>query len=466
MIGLDGADGRLLDRGCADGTLPHLAALRARGRAQRLDAPPGITDDAIWASFQYSVEVGEHGRYHYRVPLSSGRLGMAHTNEDDRIAFWDDLSSQGMRVAILDVPKCRTPRPLNGIHLVDWLVHGRYFDRPRSQPPSLAGDILERFGPAPPSRCRYRQPLLDDGDVRDITRNLQAAVAKKRAAGLHYLASEPWDLFVLGFKEVHCGSHAFWDFDTGHPGYDPMRRARLGEPTMTILRDVDRALGDLVAAAGPSSEVVVFSTTDFEPNGCFNHLMPEIVERLNTLLWANAEPSIAPAQSNRGSPPSPSVWQCAILPYNENCTALRVKRQSRSPLADARSTELPDPRSLQEIEMQLRSLRDADTGEHIVRTITRPSTESKGTRAATLPDLLIHCASGLFPHAVESPDLGRVEGRIPTMRPGNHRAGGFVVVAGAAVTDAIADVRTIAGLGSLAKMVLGRSLPVPEPTVE
>ena len=32
MIGLDGADGRLLDRHSADGSLPHLAALRARGR--------------------------------------------------------------------------------------------------------------------------------------------------------------------------------------------------------------------------------------------------------------------------------------------------------------------------------------------------------------------------------------------------------------------------------------------------
>lgn len=458
MIGLDGADGRLLDRHSADGSLPHLAALRARGRAHRLSAPPGITDDAVWASFQYGVEVGEHGRYHYRLPLGGGRIGMAHRAEEDRLAFWDDLSSRGMRVAVLDIPKCRNPRPLNGIHLADWLVHGRNFEPPRSQPPSLASDILERFGPAPPSRCGYRQPVLDDDDVRDITGNLRAAVAKKRSAGLHYLAAEPWDLFVLGFKEAHCCGHAFWDFDVGHPAFDPARRARLGNPMMTILRDADSAVGDLIAAAGPSAEVVVFSTTDFEPNGCFNHLMPEIVDRLNAMLSANPATMIAPAQSDSRATPSPSGWHCAILPYNENCTALRVARRGPAAFAAAGPDVPPDPRLLQAIEMQLSSLQDADTGQRVVSKITRPSSELEGSRATSLPDLLIHCASGLFPRAVESPGLGRIEGWIPTMRPGNHRAGGFLVAAGALAASAVADVRTMAGLGPLARMVLDRSL--------
>jgi hypothetical protein len=462
MIGLDGADGRMLDRHSADGSLPHLAALRARGRAQCLSPPPGITDDAVWASFQYGVEVGEHGRYHYRLPLTGGQIGMAHLAEKDRLAFWDDLSGQGMRVAVLDIPKCRAPRPLNGIHLADWLVHGRNFEQPRSQPPSLATDILERFGPAPPSRCGYRQPVLEDDDVRDITRNLRAGVAKKRAAGLHYLAAEPWDLFVLGFKEAHCCCHAFWDFDAGHPAFDPARRSRLGDPRMTTLRDVDGALGDLIAAAGPSAEVVVFSTTDFEPNGCFNHLMPEVVGRLNALLAASPATPTAPAQSDSSCAPSLSGWQCTILPYNENCTALRVARTGPTAFADACPAVPPDPRPLQEIETQFLSLQDAETGQRIVSRITRPSSELEGSRAATLPDLLIHCAGGLFPRAIESPGLGRIEGRIPTMRPGNHRAGGFLVASGALATSAVADVRTLAGLAPLARTVLDRSLQLPE----
>jgi len=459
MIGLDGADGQLLDHHSADGSLPHLAALRTHGQAHGLSAPPGITDDAIWASFQYAVEVGEHGRYHYRLPLSDGRIGMAYREESDRLAFWDDLSSQGMRVAIVDIPKCGNPRPLNGIHLVDWLVHGRYFFKPRSRPPSLAVDVLARFGPAPPSRCAYRQPVLGDGDIRDITHNLCTAVAKKRSAGLHYLASEPWDLFVLCFKEAHCCGHTFWDFDAGHPAHDPARCARLGNPVMTILRDIDNAVGDLVTAAGPSAEVVIFSTTDFEPNGSLDHLMPGIVERMNVHLAARcADPNERLPGRRHSCPASPPTdWQCVILPYNENCAALRVTRRSQTPFANACLDTPPDPQQLEAIELQLRSLRDADTGQCVVSTLTRPSSELKGSRATTLPDLLVHYASGLFPRAVASPSLGHIEAQSSLMRPGNHAAGGFLIAAGAIVTAAVADVRTMAGFGSLAKKVLGRS---------
>jgi hypothetical protein len=41
MIALDGADGALLDRWSADGTLPNLAALRAAGAVTHLSAPAG-----------------------------------------------------------------------------------------------------------------------------------------------------------------------------------------------------------------------------------------------------------------------------------------------------------------------------------------------------------------------------------------------------------------------------------------
>ena len=163
MIALDGADGRVIEEWSADGVLPNLAALGARGAVKRLNTPVG--DDALWASFQYGVPTGEHGRYHYRIRLSTGKLGMAHTEESDQNPFWRSLTDEGLRVAVLDVPKCPAPRPLNGIHLVDWLVHGRYFGEPKSFPPSLATEIVQRFGPAPPSRCGYKQNALSDEDV-------------------------------------------------------------------------------------------------------------------------------------------------------------------------------------------------------------------------------------------------------------------------------------------------------------
>jgi len=287
LIGLDAADGALVDRWSGDGTLPNLAALRTRGGGTRLSSPEGITDDGLWASFKFSAGMGEHGRYHWEQRLDSGAMGMAYLNETGREAFWDKLSNQGMRVAVFDVPKCGVPGPINGIHLVDWLVHGRYFNAPKGYPEGLAEEVVEKFGPAPPSRCSYEGPPLGDADVLEVTANLRTSIARKRAAGVHYLASGVWDLFVIAFKEAHCAGHHLWHLtDPGRAGDVAARAASLGEPYQKILLDLDAAVGELVATAGDDAAIVVFSTTDMELNATLGHLMPEIMRRLNSFLAA------------------------------------------------------------------------------------------------------------------------------------------------------------------------------------
>lgn len=449
MIALDAADGRLLDEWTISGALPNLAALRARGAMRRLTAPFGVTDDGLWGSFQYGVPVGEHGRYHYRLRLAGGKLGMAHLEEGDRDAFWVDLSRRGQRVAVIDVPKCPRPRPLNGIHLVDWLVHGRYFSEPLSYPGRLASEIVARFGPAPPSRCDYRQEELGDDDVREIVGNLRVAVSQKRAAGLHCLAAEPWDLFVIGFKEAHCAGHGLFDlFEGRHPGYDPARSARLGEPVRRIFVDLDAAIGDLTACAGSSAEVVVFSTSDIEPNGSLDHLMPEVVERLNRCLAdRHAKPVVRLIGALPGGWAAKAMRYCEVLPYNENFGAMRVYR--KGPTGGSRE------RLIQEIEAMLGELVDAETGQSVVASTARPSSEFEGARAAALPDILIHYATGVFPRTVQASWAGRIAADTPRMRPGNHAGGGLLIAAGEVVTRSLGSVNAIEDLAPLAAKVLG-----------
>jgi predicted AlkP superfamily phosphohydrolase/phosphomutase len=450
IIGLDGADGALLDRWTADGTLPNLAALRARGAATRLSAPAGVTDDALWASFQYAASLGEHGRYHFRQRLDSGDMGMAFRDEADRESFWDVLSKEGLRVAILDVPKCGLPRPLNGIHLVDWLVHGRYFVEPKSYPESLAGEVVARFGPAPPSRCHYEGPPPSDDEVREITANLRTSVARKRAAGLHYLQSETWDLFVIGFKEAHCAGHAFWDLaDPQHPGHDSARAASLSNPIRTIFVDLDAAVGDLITAAGPDAAIAVFSTTDMVPNATLGHLMPGIVRRVRRRLGDNLL-TRAIRHGVRLCVPTASVMPpCSLLPYSDNCDALRVSPQWGL-FRHTPGYELKKAAMLDRIESLLRELADADTGQPAIAAIDRPSATYTGTRAAALPDLLIRYPVGAVPRAVVSPQLGRIESERPQVRPGNHAPGGLLIFAG----DTFAGASAMQDLGPLAAKLL------------
>jgi hypothetical protein len=191
-------------------------------------------------------------------------------------------------------------------------------------------------------------------------------------------------------------------------------------------------VGDLVAAAGPNAVIGVFSTSDIEPNATLAHVMPGIVERLNREL---GETLLGRAIRRVGRRLSPALAArpCELLPYNENCTALRVNAGM-----------------LDRAESLLRELTDADTGRPVVAAIDRPSSEHAGARAAGLPDLLIRYAAGTLPRTVVSPRLGRFEEERPPVRPGNHAAGGFLILAGAP----IAGVTTMQDFGPLAARVL------------
>ena len=425
MIGLDAADTGLVDRWMREGTMPRLAALKARGVMKRLTAPLGSSDDGLWASFQYGVPLGEHGRYHWGIPLPGGALGMAHERDAGLRPFWIDLGGRRPRAAVLDIPKCATPQPLNGIHLADWLVHGRYFDPPVSQPAGLAAEIVARFGPALPSRCSYFQDALGDTEIAAIVSNLRTSVSRKRAAGLHFLDADAWDLFLIGFKEAHCGCHGLWSLvDARHADYDAARNLRLGEPLKSIFADLDAAVGDLVAAAGADAEIVVFSTTDMEPNGTLTHLMPGIVNSINSTLGGLC---------------------CSVLPYNDNYGALRILARGHE---NGRIAVL--------IAGMLRELVDADSGDPVVGSIHQPAAQNKGARAAALPDLLFAYAHNRNPRAVESPRLGRIAADVHGIRPGNHAGGGFLIASGCESQRLAVNVDALEDFAGMAAAILNR----------
>jgi hypothetical protein len=452
MVGLDGADGATLDQLSLDGSLPNLARLRARGATRRLVSPDGVTDDGFWASFQYASGLGEHGRYHYatRQP-GARRFSMVHLHERERRRFWDGLSDAGWRVAILDVPKCAPPRPINGVHLADWLVHGRYFEQPLSYPESFAADVLERFGASSAVCCDDRGPSVCATKAATLARGLADSADRKLAAGLDLLISEAWDLFVIGFKEAHCGGHAF----TGVDGEDGADRPAIQSAAMVeILRRLDAAIGDLVAAAGPDASVVVFSTTEMGRNSTLQHLTADVVRRVNAVVggtWL----SRLPHRLRKHLPWVPFRQPCEILPYSENCTALRINAPAHSLLGW--STAARD-RLADEIAGLFGELVDDATGQGVVACIDRPSAELPGSRAAALPDLLIRYHREITPRAVSSPRLGRFEGDPPPMRPGNHGAGrSFCVLAGPAAGE---EVGAVQDLGPLAARLLGAQPPL------
>ena len=429
IIALDGADGRLLDAMSRSGEMATLAQLRSRGAFRFLDNRAEMSDDSIWASFQYGAPLADHGRYHFLVPLTSGGTRMAVKYEDGRQTFWCRLSAQGLSVCVIDVPKCPVPVALNGIQLADWSVHGHYFKAPQSFPPELAGQVVAELGAQECKSCDYHQQTLDDEQLRGIVADLLASVEAKRRLSCEQLRRAAWDMAIIGFKEAHCAGHGLWQFaDRQHAEFDAARVSRLGDPVGQVYRALDAAICDLLAAAGSGTEVLVFSNCFMEPNGSIDHLRQLLCNRLDGVLSRRRDPS--GYQSRR---------LCTLLEANDNQLALRLARHDPALFASL----------LGETAALLAGLRDASTGQPVFERIERPSTERRGRARDRLPDIVAWCRPNVIPEAVVSPEVGRIEAPVQRMRPGNHAMGGAVFATGprvSALSDRLFNVSDFAAV--------------------
>jgi predicted AlkP superfamily phosphohydrolase/phosphomutase len=415
VVALDGADAGLLRRWAPAGALPTLARLMATGSTGIVTGPQGLGDDAVWASFWTGREVGDHGRYFWdqRHPETGVPLGLDQCPSDE--PFWVRLGRTGHRVAVLDIPKCPASAIPGGIHLCDWLVHGRSHPAPVSHPPPLASAVVDRFGAAPPSRCSEIIEPMDDAETRAVADRLIAAAGMKGDAALHYLGADAWDVFMIAFKEAHCASHMLWHLvDPDHPAHEPGRDDRLGAPLLAIHQAIDAALGRLIAQAGEDVATVVLAPLGMARNVTGNHFLEELVARFDR------------AQRTRRGATTPT---CSVLPHNEASGAIRIHVAGRDPGGTvAPGAAFADLRG--HLARALADLTDAETGRPIVEAVIEAAEAWPGERIAMLPDLFVVWRRDRPFRAVRSALLGVVEAPLPAYRSGNHVSGGLYIVGG------------------------------------
>ena len=109
---------------------------------------------SIWKTFTTAVEVGRHRYYNWvRVAEDSYDLRLTSPREAEGTPFWETLSADGHRVAVLDLPHSDVPSTFNGVVLKEWGC-ARPAPRLRCLPAGAPG--RGRDG-------RRRRPSLRDG---------------------------------------------------------------------------------------------------------------------------------------------------------------------------------------------------------------------------------------------------------------------------------------------------------------
>jgi predicted AlkP superfamily phosphohydrolase/phosphomutase len=440
LVALDSADPDLLLQWSADGTLPTLAALQARGAHARLTGPETVSAHGVWTSIWSGVSLSRHGRYLPR-PLRTGSYDLAAVEgvRDAALPFWNALTQQ--TIAILDAPDARPVPGLNGPQLLGWGSHPSP-SVVRSEPRDLAAEVARRLGPRIVSD-ETQGSRTRDGRVLD---ELLKRVQRQGRVARHLL--DGCDGAVIGFGDAHAAGHRFWKY--GPRATTQIHDERLSHALRDVYVAVDEEIGRILATLAADTHVAVLSNHGIREGYPTDELMQAFCHRLGYQVAHDLGPVAAGrrAVGEHWDRVAARLWRGHRGPARDGLAGtdwdrtrvfaipgfytgfLRVNLRGREPRGVVDRADYTT--ILDDVEANLRQVVDAATGEPAVERITRTMEAFGGGIPQQLPDVFVEWRLASSPCA-RHPRATLQRRRLGVPRANMHSRTGIAFVAGPAV---------------------------------
>jgi predicted AlkP superfamily phosphohydrolase/phosphomutase len=439
LVGLDAADPGLVSELCGAGRLPNIASLLREDGGARVTNPDGVYVGAVWPTLVTGTSPGHHGRW-WPGRLHPGTYQVRPFEPSDLGAepFWNALDRAGRRVALVDVPHTRADPDLGVTQVVEWGAHDPAVGL-QTSPSSLAGELVARFGRHPVDDCdRYAV----EAQHEQLARGLLRGVDRKAELTRFLLDQAEWDAFMVVFGESHCVGHQCWHLHDGdHPRHDAAVAGVMGDPVVDVYERLDAALGHLCAGVAPDAEMFVLLSHGMGPHYDGSSVLTDVLRRLELAwdrqpsTWATARDRVAHgwnhvARRLRLRPRKTWVVDGSRsffrAPNAGLCSAIRINVGGREPAGLVAPGEEYEE-LVSELEAELLTLVNVETGKRAVQRVLRPVELFDGPKVAQMPDLLVEWHQESPIRSLASPTIGRVEGECEGHRTGDHRKDGLLL---------------------------------------
>lgn len=460
VIGLDSVDRDLVDMWVAEGELPTFQALQGRAAIADVTNPFLLDSGCTWSSFGTGMSPAKSGQYEgSRYFNQSTYREESYTREQlPQPAFWEQLSDAGKSCAVIDVPFMFPVRRINGIEVVDRSGHvpagaGNMMQF-STNPPELADEILELFGPTPGGQLSSGLLLTSSAKTQAAyLEMLRARVRNKTQVLLHLLKKQDWDLFLSVIIEAHGCGHLLWHIhDPSHPNHRPEMLSKIGDPIKTIYKEIDKALGEIMDAVGDDTLFAVYLSHGMRPRYCATYLLDRILARIEGItvpgrrrweleaaraLWRRLPGQIRhllkPLRRtfyNDGFLPNRKGRKFFEVIVTDRVGGVRINLKGRE------SNGLVEPgREYDEIcsmlVEQLSAIRKVPSGAPLALRVERTRDHYSGPAIDRLPDLLVEWNDEGPIEEVGSPATGRLNRQgLKGGRTGDHRPLGRLYACG------------------------------------
>ena len=276
IIGLDGATWTVLKPWVDQGLLPNLAGLMAQGSWGELRSTiPPLTAPA-WSSFLTGKNPGKHGVFHFASlddrPADLNQATIVDGRSIQSSTLWDILGHHGRSVGVINVPMSYPPRPVNGFVVTGLLTppSAEQFTFPAelaAQVPDSYQIDLDRFIEQKPFAANeqgQKEKRVVKPSLTLMAEFLQMEQERGRLA-LKMMDSQPWDAFMVVFTASDRMGHYLWNYHRAEDLDGSEESRALHQAVVDFYREQDKLIGDLVAAAGPETTVLLMSDHGMGP---------------------------------------------------------------------------------------------------------------------------------------------------------------------------------------------------------
>jgi predicted AlkP superfamily phosphohydrolase/phosphomutase len=454
VLQFDAAGVAVLDRLLAEGRLPNLAALAARGRRHELETPAVDFAAGAFHTLYSGCELGDHGIF-YPFQWSAGEQRARYaTAFDAPPAIWERLAAAGLRTLAIDPYESRPPASANGVFICGWGFVDRVVLPRWSRPVGAGRAHARRHGRGPEATEVFGRPR--PRELLRLREKLIAAPGRIASLAEELLARERFDAAWLTFSAAHLAGHQFWDLSqVDARALDPKSRRALEGALDEIYVAVDRAIGGVLAALPAGAEVIVTSAVGMDVNTSRADLLPEMLAavlaggpvqtdgsgaiwRLRAAMPTGLRRAIAGAIPDRAALELTARLELRGLDWtatrafahpadNQGYVRLNLRGRERQGIVDPGAAD----GLLDEVAAGLSSFEDPDGAPAVTSTV-RPRDLYPGRHAERLPDLVVRWSERPATRLtdVRSTRFGTVRRRGGgSGRAGNHTAGdGWAIV--------------------------------------
>ncbi len=260
IIGLDGADWRILDPWLQEGSLPTLAAIKARACWGELTSTIRPESSIAWTTFATGVNAGKHGIFGFVAQQPHDYSVTLNTAASVRTKpFWQYAGAAGKRIALLNVPMTFPPRAMPNVTTIAGMLTPD-IHHPFTQPPEIQARLLDAVP-------KYVINVDRTGmNLPDFLRATTQAIEARGQAAHWLLTQEDWDAFVVVFTATDRLQHyTLHLLHPDHPHHQPEEALRLLPQLKQAYQTLDDALAKLLEAAGPDATLLLLSDHGFGP---------------------------------------------------------------------------------------------------------------------------------------------------------------------------------------------------------